>query len=81
MLPLEGERKPIRLLGTGFSEHDAKFSLDGRRIAYVSNESGRQEVYVRPFLVDAKGTPSVGPRTLSPGTGEALHTGATMGRS
>ncbi|MBL8112028.1 MAG: protein kinase [Acidobacteria bacterium] len=30
-------------------EHDGTISPDGRRIAYVSNESGRDEVYVRDF--------------------------------
>ena len=34
---------------TPFSERAAKFSPDGRFVAYVSDESGRNEVYVRPF--------------------------------
>jgi serine/threonine-protein kinase len=36
-------------LQTPFAEALAKFSGDGRWIAYVSNESGRDEVYVRPY--------------------------------
>ena len=36
-------------LVTPFEEHSPKFSPDGRWIAYVSNESGREEVYARPF--------------------------------
>ncbi len=44
-----GERKPIPLLQTEFEEFDAQFSPDGKWIAYISNESGRHEVYVRPF--------------------------------
>jgi serine/threonine-protein kinase len=32
-----------------FNQRDAEFSPDGRWIAYVSNESGRAEVYLRPF--------------------------------
>jgi Tol biopolymer transport system component len=49
-LPLEGDRKPIVLVKTDFSEEDARLSPDGRWLAYTSDESGRQEVYVRPFL-------------------------------
>jgi serine/threonine-protein kinase len=37
------------LLASTFDESDARFSPDGRAIAYVSNESGRSEVYVRTF--------------------------------
>jgi eukaryotic-like serine/threonine-protein kinase len=35
-------------LQTKFNEGAARFSPDGRWLAYVSNESGRYEVYVRP---------------------------------
>jgi Tol biopolymer transport system component len=48
-LPLFGDRKPIPVLQTPFREHDAVFSPDGRWIAYTSDESGRDEVYVTPF--------------------------------
>jgi serine/threonine-protein kinase len=37
------------LLQTSFSEGAGEVSPDGRYIAYHSNESGRDEVYVRPF--------------------------------
>ena len=36
-------------LQTKFNEGAARFSPDGRWLAYVSNESGRYEVYVRSF--------------------------------
>ena len=49
ILPLEGERKPRPLLRTQFNELAPKFSPDGRWLAYVSDESGRYEIYVRPF--------------------------------
>ena len=49
LLPLEGDRKPKSFLATRFSENEAAFSPDGRWIAYQSNESGRTEVYIRPF--------------------------------
>jgi Tol biopolymer transport system component len=34
---------------TNAREHMARFSPDGRWLAYTSNESGRDEVYVRPY--------------------------------
>jgi len=48
-LPLVGDRKPILLVQSEFEEVDPQFSPDGKWIAYTSNESGRNEVYVRPF--------------------------------
>jgi Tol biopolymer transport system component len=57
VLPLEGERKPALLAGTNFNETDGSFSPDGRWIAYRSNESGRGELYVRPFVASG---PSLG---------------------
>ncbi|MBF8295162.1 MAG: serine/threonine protein kinase [Bacteroidetes bacterium] len=49
ILPMTGERKPFLFLQTEFAEGRAKFSPDGRWIAYQSNESGRIEIYIRPF--------------------------------
>src|SRR5262245_54553558 len=49
MLPLDGDHKPIPFLRTEFLEDMASFSPDGRWIAYSSLESGRREIYVRPF--------------------------------
>jgi Tol biopolymer transport system component len=43
------DAKPFVYLDTPFQEGDARFSPDGKWIAYVSNESGPYEVYVRPF--------------------------------
>ena len=57
MLPLEGGRKPVVLLNTQFNEGGASFSPDGRWVSYTSAESGRAEIYVRPF--NASG-PSLG---------------------
>ena len=39
----------VLYLQTPALEHQAKFSIDGRYVAYVSNEAGRDEVYIRPF--------------------------------
>ena len=41
--------KPELFLRTRFDEQWPSFSPDGRWIAYTSNESGRNEVYVQPF--------------------------------
>jgi len=49
LLPLSGDRKPVPFLQTPFFENWARFSPDGRWIAYQSNASGRHEVYVQPF--------------------------------
>ena len=44
-----GDRKPFPFLQTNFSEHYARFSPNGRWLAYASDESGKWEVYVQPF--------------------------------
>ena len=49
VLPLDGDRKPFVFLSTRFDERVGQFSPDGHWVAYQSNESGRNEVYVRPF--------------------------------
>jgi len=57
VISLEGERKATLLLRTEFQEGLGSFSPDGRWVAYISNESGRGEVYVRPFVASG---PSLG---------------------
>jgi eukaryotic-like serine/threonine-protein kinase len=49
VLPLSGERKPRPFLETKSDEAYARFSPDGRWVSYLSNESGRWQVFVRPF--------------------------------
>jgi serine/threonine-protein kinase len=36
-------------LSSKFDETNPQISPDGRWVAYISNESGRSEIYVRPF--------------------------------
>ena len=43
------DRKAQPFLQTPFTEGGATFSPDGRWLAYVSNESGRPEIYVQPY--------------------------------
>ena len=47
--PADGRQPPIKFLMTDFVEEEGRFSTDGRWLLYMSNESGQQEVYVRPF--------------------------------
>jgi len=49
ILPLRGNRQPQPYLETAFSQGAAQLSPDGRWVAYVSNEFGRYEIYVRSF--------------------------------
>jgi Tol biopolymer transport system component len=56
IVPMEGDEnsgwkagKPIVFLKSRFDERNPMFSPDGRWIAYQSNETGRNEVYVRPY--------------------------------
>src|SRR5262249_23641304 len=48
-LPLQSKRVPRPWLATPADEVSPSFSSDGRFVAYRSNESGRYEVYVRPY--------------------------------
>jgi Tol biopolymer transport system component len=50
ILPMDGDRRPRPLLQTSAAEVDARVSPDNRWLAYASNESGRFEVYVQPFM-------------------------------
>jgi eukaryotic-like serine/threonine-protein kinase len=53
MLRLEAgavkDAKPVAFARSRFNEEDGRFSPDGRWVAYVSNESGANEIYVRAF--------------------------------
>ena len=48
-LPLDDDGSPSEFLATPAMERSARFSPDGRWIAYVSDESGQFEVFVRPY--------------------------------
>ena len=50
VLPVGGDRTPIPVTRTAFSENHPRFSPDGRWISYQSNQSGRWEIYIRPFV-------------------------------
>jgi serine/threonine protein kinase/Tol biopolymer transport system component len=49
-VPLDGHGANEAILSGEFPEYDARLSPDGLWLAYVSEESGRPEVYVRSML-------------------------------
>jgi Tol biopolymer transport system component len=49
VLPLFGDHQPIALVQKQFNESGGQFSPSGRWLAHTSDESGKVEVYVRPF--------------------------------
>jgi Tol biopolymer transport system component len=50
VVPMAGDHASSVFLKTPFREAYPEFSPDGRWVAYQSSESGRSEVYVRPFV-------------------------------
>ena len=48
-ISLDGDRTPVAILTNGDDDKHPRVSPDGRFLAYTSNESGREEVYVRPM--------------------------------
>ena len=67
VLPMEGpeqDRRPVPFLQTEFSELMGQLSPDSHWMAYTSDQSGRREVYVRPF------PPAEGQWTISAAGGE-----------
>jgi serine/threonine-protein kinase len=49
VLSLEGERNPQEFLVTEFNERHSMFSPDGQWIAFTSDRSGQDEIYVKPY--------------------------------
>ena len=48
-VPANGDGKPFPVVKGPGDELNGRFSPDGRWVAYISNESGRNEVYLTPF--------------------------------
>ena len=49
VLPLTGDRAPRKVLGSDFNESQGQFAPSGKWLAYVSDESSQQQVYVQAF--------------------------------
>jgi eukaryotic-like serine/threonine-protein kinase len=49
VLPFRGDRKPHTFVESQFNSLAGKFSPNGHWVAYVSNDSGIEQVYVAPF--------------------------------
>ncbi len=74
-LPLDStDQREIVVEAGPFNEYGPRFSRDGRWIAYSSNESGRSEIYVRPF-------PGPGPRVQVTSAGGSWPVWGGSGRT
>jgi serine/threonine-protein kinase len=69
-LPVDGDRKPTALVRGQFNEGGGWFSPDGRWLAYYSDETGGNQIYVQPY-------PAHGARSVVPGS--ASRSGNTGG--
>jgi Tol biopolymer transport system component len=49
VVPVSRETEPFVLFGSEFTEWQARFSPDGRWVAYASDEPGPFEIYVQSF--------------------------------
>ena len=75
VLPLtgDGERKPIEAFRSASQVQGARMSPDNRFLSYMSNQSGRSEMYVRPLDVSGKGAaPAGGPWQISTDGGQGM---------
>jgi eukaryotic-like serine/threonine-protein kinase len=53
VLPLDGKSEPYPFLKTPFQDHQGHFSPDSKWVSYVSDKSGRMELYVQAFEPDS----------------------------
>ena len=58
LVPVAGEQEPYPYVNSAFTERGGQFSPDGDWIAYSSDESSRDEVYVRALRADRRFTVS-----------------------
>ena len=54
LLPLSGEKKPVKFVTSPANEMHGNFSPDGHLVAYTSNESGRFQVNVQTLPLSDK---------------------------
>jgi len=80
LAPADGKQKPRPWFETPFREHGATISPDGKWVVYVSNESGTEQVYARPFegtgaTVEVSTDGGAEPMWIRDGRGIAFRTG------
>jgi serine/threonine protein kinase len=73
VLPSTDDRTPWIFLKTPFEERFSQFSPDGRWVTYMSNESGRDEIYLRPFVVPGSGSTGVANGQVQVSTAGGIH--------
>ena len=49
VLPLFGDRTPMKILGSPYNESQGQFAPDGKSFAFVSDQGGQQQVYLQSF--------------------------------
>ena len=73
-----GERQPIEMLRSKFQLQGPRLSPDGRLVGFVSNSSGRNEVYAAPF--DANAAPGASVSTMPTRVSDQGGTGMVFWR-
>ena len=61
ILPLEGNREAYPLVATPANEQLASFSPDGHWLAFMSDETGRSEIWIQPLKIDGALVRTAGP--------------------
>jgi TolB protein len=64
-LPINGDRKPVEVLRNKFQNLGPRLSPDNKFMAFASNSSGRNEIYVVPFDPKAAGSTAPAPIQIS----------------
>jgi Tol biopolymer transport system component/tRNA A-37 threonylcarbamoyl transferase component Bud32 len=82
VMPVADPPRQFPLVASRFAEYHARFSPDGRWVAYVSNESGREEVYVTAFAppVASEAPDARGRDTKRPGRWQVSTAGGVLPR-
>jgi len=81
VLSLTGDKKPVLVLRTPAAETGPGISPDGRYLSYRSNESGKSEVYVRPFNPGGDPVPSSTAEKWQVSAGKGIATAGAYWRA
>jgi Tol biopolymer transport system component len=82
VVPIDDPARRFPLIEDKFAEYHARFSPDGRWVSYVSNESGREEIYVVAFKAPSPGAtgPATGRDPARPGRWQVTTAGGILPR-